>query len=145
MKSFKTTLSLCTILCLTSLLLACANKVAEQYEESFFTYADKNNQKLFSLVLKIKGSDQFTVKHHTSIHRTPGSSRGRRIEQTDEPILIPENPDDARVSLKYRMEEAAHKMLNEKLTAINYCTNGISISEEKFHEYEYKIKGQCKE
>ncbi|WP_444997032.1 hypothetical protein [Aliikangiella sp. IMCC44359] len=128
-------------LILSLLLGACSGGVKEQFEDSFFTYKDKKEKKHFSYILKLKATN---VTQKNSYLRAI-DEQGTRNPTPKQRVAVPENPEDARVSLKFRMEEIAHKKLKTKLDTTDYCPNGVKFEKDQFEDYRYKIKGSCLE
>ena len=129
-----------------SLLAGCANKSTEQFSEGFFTYKDDSGKKYFTFILSLE-SDELTRsgKKMTTGNRRGGQKGGGQQVFAEEPSAIPENPEDAKVPLKFRMEEIAHAKLIEKLEAIEYCPQKVEYEKEEYKRYRFKIKGYCTE
>jgi hypothetical protein len=137
----------CCLLTLTLMTISCASKKQEQFSESFFTYLDESGKKYFSFILKLDGMQPDIAQNpfeDPQGRRVTSNGRERRLRQED-PVAMPEDPDDALVSLKFRMEEMAHEKLVQRLEAISYCPGKIKFEEEEYEKHRYKIKGFCLE
>lgn len=126
-------------------LAACAGAPKEQFDESFFTYKDQQGKKYFSFILKLKGMSNLNdrVVYERVAGRRTGKGPVGSKRSVNQEIPLPENPEDAKVSIKFRMEEMAHKKLSTKLEAIDYCEDGVEYELEEYKSYQYKIKGFC--
>ncbi|TQV74030.1 hypothetical protein FLL45_14320 [Aliikangiella marina] len=137
-------LKLTTLLLLLVTLSACLSAPTERFDESFFTYQDDEGKKYFSFILKLKGmtsvSDKVVYERVAGRRSGRGSAGKRSIKQE---VPRPENPEDAKVSIKFRMEEMAHEKLTDRLEAIDYCSNEIAYESEEYKNYQYRIKGYC--
>ena len=124
---------------------SCANKKREQFSESFFTYQNDEGKKYFSFILKLDGMQPAVEQNpfeNPNGRRTSSNGQDRRVRKED-PVAVPEDPEDILVSLKFRMEEMAHDKLNARLQASNYCPGTIKLDEEIYEKFRYKIKGYC--
>lgn len=134
-------------LTLTLLVVACASKRVEQFDENFYSYKDSEQRDAFSFVVSMSNmsGDGINIREiYTNTRNNDGSrstSRRRIVESTGP---RPENPDDINVPIKFRMEEIAFERLNVKLANINYCSNGYEVTESDYEKFRYKIKGFCK-
>ncbi|MCW9018502.1 MAG: hypothetical protein OQJ89_16130, partial [Kangiellaceae bacterium] len=70
-------------------------------------------------------------------------SKGTKSQRSGERAPTPQNPEDAKVPLKFRMEEQAYTLLESNLAKNNLCPAGYQIEESKFERARYKIKGYC--
>ena len=129
--------------CFATLLSGCASTRTEQFSDSFFTYENPEGQKYFSFILKLKGVASEKNDRFEPLPATPESRQRRQSRRQKKDVMMPENPEDANVSLKFRMEEKAHKMLLARLSSSNYCPNNVQYESETFERYQYKIKGFC--
>lgn len=124
-------------------LSACATIPKEEFTDSFFTYKDDTGKKLFSFILKLNNaadSGSFLDRIINAEAKGQSTQKQRR-----EIVARPENPEDEKVSLKFRMEEIAYQKLQQKLDEVQYCPSEIEYSESEFVGNRYKIKGYCKE
>ena len=135
-----------TLLIILGLITGCMAAPKEQFNESFFTYQDDDGKKYFSFILKLKGAanlQERVVFERVAGRRSGNGTKGNNRSVQQE-MPAPENPEDARVSIKFRMEEMAHKKLTAKLDATNYCENKVKFEQEEYKNFQYKIKGYCK-
>lgn len=133
---------------ISSLLTACASTPIEEFEGSFFSYKDNQGKQYFSQILTLINATQ---DHglpfggmNTGTRRGEGKgSRGARSQSSRGTVPKPQNPEDAKVSLSFRMEERAFTLLESNLAEKQLCQTGYEIEESTFERARYKIKGYC--
>lgn len=132
----------------TILLSACASVPKEEFTESFFTYQDDSGKKLFSFILKLDNAGHSGSYLDRIVNEEANGQNNRKQQKRSRErmaVARPENPEDEKVSLKFRMEELAYQKLLAKLEEVNYCDSEVEFSENEFERNRYKIKGYCQE
>lgn len=129
----------------------CAIKPKAEFIDSFYTYQDKQGKKFFSYILEVKESETFRPSNNNQAFQGTGSRKNPKSKAQSEEanrlksISMIGDPDDARVSLKFRMEEIAHQKLKTKLSESNYCPGPVEFEQDVYLDFRYKIKGFCAE
>jgi len=123
---------------------SCASSPKEAFSESFFTYQDESGKKYFSFILKLDNIHRPTeINPDLLIDNRRSGGNDKRQRKSQQGIPRPENPEDAQVSLRFRMEEMAHQKFAVKLADSNYCPNDYQLETDEYERYRYKIKGFC--
>ena len=136
-------------LAISCLLIACASTPTEEFEGSFFSYKDKQGKQYFSQILTLINASRdpglpIGAMPGAGSRRGDGrSGKGARSQSSRGTVPKPQNPEDAKVSLSFRMEEQAFTMLESNLAEKQLCETGYEIEESKFERARYKIKGYC--
>ena len=134
---------------ISCLLVACASTPIEEFEGSFFSYKDKQGKQYFSQILTLINASR---DHGLATGGMPNASsrrgegrgtKGARSQGSRGTVPKPQNPEDAKVSLSFRMEEQAFALLESNLAEKQLCDTGYEIEESKFERARYKIKGYC--
>jgi len=131
------------ILFLVLIQSACSSRIEDTTKDQFYRYTNKEGVPAFSFILR---AQPVSDRSHEIIRKDSASSIIRTPDSQNETPLLPKEADeDARTSVKFRMEELAFQKLDKKLEKENYCKDGYQVVESDFQKLKYIIKGVCKQ
>ncbi|MGX5200769.1 hypothetical protein [Aliikangiella sp. IMCC44632] len=125
-----------------AMLFSCSSKRADPFSESFYTFESADKLPSFSFILALKGTQIQLNNEQQAIHdyQTGESTARARSNQN---LALTDDPQDRLVSLKFKMEEEAHKRLAKKLKASGFCNSNIVYQADEYTHGRYKISGHC--